>query len=260
MTKILIFVDGISLASLLEKEGALSVSRSLRIALQMAEGLKAAQKEGIIHRDLKPANIMILNAGALDEKVKILDFGTPQYMSPEQAMGKKCDGRSDQYSLGCVLFEMLCGHPPFQHDSMVSVLIAHAQEQAPPLSKSMSQAPSSRLQALVTKLLQKNPADRYDSMEAVSQSIFQASTQSGVAPGRMIGVALALVAIVAAVCVFNLRGTENKEIPGLSLSSKSSSAGRPTGTAPALEPVVESSPPDEDASPSATHLRDEDKL
>jgi serine/threonine protein kinase len=268
------FVDGISLASLLQKEGALSVSRSLRIALQIAEGLAAAQREGIIHRDLKPANIMIVNAGALDEKVKILDFGiakiqnemsvkatqtgdvfgTPQYMSPEQAMGKKCDGRSDQYSFGCVLFEMLCGHPPFQHDSMVSVLIAHAQEQAPSLNKSMKQAPSARLQALVSKLLQKNPADRFESMEAVSQSIFQATTQSGVAPGRMIGIALALalVAIVAGVCVFNIRGSENREILGQSLVSKSSVAEKMPVPVPAIEVSTVAGAPDEVALAAST--------
>jgi serine/threonine protein kinase len=253
------FVDGISLASLLEKEGALSVSRSLRIALQIAEALTSAQRKGIIHRDLKPANIMILNAGALDEKVKILDFGiakiqndlsiqatqtgdvfgTPQYMSPEQALGKKCDGRTDQYSLGCVLFEMLCGHPPFEHDNMVLMLIAHAQGQVPPLSKSMKEPPSKKLEALVSKLLQKDPEARYDLMYDVSQAIFQATTQSGGAPGRMIGIALALVAIVAAVFVFNIRGTENKVIFGQSLTDKSMAVQKTPVRAPSPESAVD---------------------
>lgn len=266
------FVDGISLATLLEKEGALSVSRSLRIALQLAEGLTAAQRKGIIHRDLKPANIMILNAGALDEKVKILDFGiakiqndlsikatqtgdvfgTPQYMSPEQALGKKCDGRTDQYSLGCVLFEMLCGHPPFEHENIVSMLIAHAQGQVPPLSKSMKESPSKRLEALVSKLLQKNPEDRYDLMYDVSQAIFQATTQSGVAPGRMIGIALALVAIVAGVFVFNIRGTENKAVPGQSLTDQSTAVQKLPARAPSAESAVNLGlPVDGTSAPSA---------
>jgi serine/threonine protein kinase len=253
------FVDGISLASLLEKEGALSVSRSLRIALQIAEALTVAQRKDIIHRDLKPSNIMILNAGALDEKVKILDFGiakiqndlsiqatrtgdvfgTPQYMSPEQALGKKVDGRTDQYSLGCVLFEMLCGHPPFEQDNMVLMLIAHAQVQVPPLSKSMKEAPSKKLEAVVSKLLQKDPENRYDLMYDVSQAIFHATTASGAAPGRMIGIALALVAIVAAVFVFNIRGTENKVMSGQSLVDKSAATQKVPTRAPSSEAAVE---------------------
>ena len=226
------FVDGVSLSSLLEKEGALGVKRSMKIALQITEGLKAAQKQHVIHRDLKPSNIMIVNAGALDERVKILDFGiakiqgdisvkatqtgavigTPQYMSPEQALGQKCDGRSDQYSLGCVLFEMLCGHPPFKHDSLVEILIAHTKEQAPSLARSMKVAPPAAVQKVVSRLLEKNPDNRYDSMYDAGLAIFAASTQNKLAFSRIIGLALGFVAIAASIVVFNLHGAEHKNV------------------------------------------------
>jgi serine/threonine protein kinase len=241
------FVDGVSLAALLEQEGSLSVARSLHIAKQIAEGLRAAHKEGIVHRDLKPANIMIVNAGSDDERVKILDFGiakiqseisvkatqtgevfgTPQYMSPEQAMGKKCDGLSDQYSFGCVLFEMLCGHPPFEHESLVALLISHAQEQAPALKKSMKEPPSKELQKVVSTLLQKNPADRYESMYEVIQSISKASEKKSAALNLRIVVAIAavaLVALVGSVCTFKAIESKKQKYAEERSSSLASSA------------------------------------
>jgi choice-of-anchor C domain-containing protein len=192
------FVPGITLARLLEGKQAFTVQRSMRIGGQIGEALKSAENEGIVHRDLKPSNIMILNPGAIDETVKILDFGiakiqseapinatrtgdvfgTPQYMSPEQAMGKKCDGRSDQYSFGCVLFEMLTGAPPYTADNSLSVMMAHAQDPVPSLSKLAKNRIPAHLELAVTRLLQKNPVQRYATMSDALDALFDAKKGS----------------------------------------------------------------------------------
>jgi choice-of-anchor C domain-containing protein len=189
------YVPGCTLASLLSRKEGLPVQRALRIASQIAEGLIAAEEEGIVHRDLKPSNIMIVKPGSIDETVKILDFGiakiqgeapinatrtgevfgTPQYMSPEQVLGKKCDARADQYTFGCVLFEMLTGEPPFSADNSFSVMTAHVSEPIPSLSKRAKQAIPAHLDAVLNKLLQKEPAGRYSSMAEAKEAIFSAT-------------------------------------------------------------------------------------
>lgn len=141
------YVGGASLQKRIDNEGPLSVEAAMRVGVQIAAGLAAAHEKGLIHRDIKPANIL-LDHGV--ERVTITDFGlaraaddasmtrtgviagTPQYMSPEQAGAKAMDGRSDLFSLGSVLYTMVCGHPPFRGDGSFEVLKRVGNEQARP--------------------------------------------------------------------------------------------------------------------------------
>ena len=136
------YVPGEDLKSSIKRFGQLSVSKSLDIAKQICEGLSEAHKSGIVHRDLKPSNIIIDKQG----NVRIMDFGiarsikdkgltgegviigTPEYMSPEQVEGKEVDPRSDIYSLGVVLYEMMTGRPPFEGDTPLAVAVLHKSE------------------------------------------------------------------------------------------------------------------------------------
>ena len=149
--------------------------RAIEVIADACQALNFSHQHGIIHRDVKPANIMISNAGA----VKVMDFGiaraladasnvtqtaavigTAQYLSPEQARGEKVDARSDVYSLGCVLYEMLTGEPPFVGDSPVAVAYQHVREDPIPPSQ-RHEGISPELDAVVLKALAKNPDNRY---------------------------------------------------------------------------------------------------
>jgi serine/threonine protein kinase/TolB-like protein len=156
----------------------LPITDAIAIASQVARGLAAAHAKGIVHRDVKPANILITK----DNAVKILDFGiaklgggqtkltktgstvgTAAYMSPEQAMGKEVDRRSDIWSLGVILYEMLSGQPPFQGEYMQAVVYSILNEEPEPLSKSRTDLPPG-LENIVGQALAKDPKDRYQSM------------------------------------------------------------------------------------------------
>jgi choice-of-anchor C domain-containing protein len=172
------YIAGLSLAKLLEKEMTLRVERALNIAAQICDALECAHEAGIIHRDLKPSNVMIVNPGALHEQIKIFDFGiakisespnnltqtgdifgTPTYMSPEQAQGQPCTALSDQYSLGCILYEMLTGKPPFQGESQLATMIAHVNDKFhwPEPDPSIP----SNVVAAVEQMLRKAPEQRF---------------------------------------------------------------------------------------------------
>ena len=138
-------IEGITLKKYIERRKKLEIRESIEVAMQVARGLEAAHAEHIIHRDIKPQNIMI----SKDGKVKVTDFGIARaassqtissntmgsvhYISPEQARGGYCDERSDIYSLGITLYEMLTGRVPFEGDSTVAVALQHIQgEMVPP--------------------------------------------------------------------------------------------------------------------------------
>ena len=173
------FVEGRTLAEFLTGGGRIMPDRAIAIGQDVCRALDAAHAQGVIHRDIKPGNIMINPRG----EVKVTDFGiarmtttaetvaqtaailgTASYLSPEQAQGQAVDGRSDLYSLGCVLFEMVTGRPPFLGDSPVAVASKQVLEQPVPPSK-LNTDVTQDLDAVILRALAKNPANRYQSAE-----------------------------------------------------------------------------------------------
>jgi eukaryotic-like serine/threonine-protein kinase len=170
------YVDGVTLRDVVHTDGPLPPRRAIEIIADACQALNFSHQNGIIHRDVKPANIMISTTNA----VKVMDFGiaraiadsgnsvtqtaavigTAQYLSPEQARGESVDARSDVYSLGCVLYEILTGEPPFTGDSPVSVAYQHVREDPIPPSE-RHEGISADLDAVVLKALAKNPENRY---------------------------------------------------------------------------------------------------
>ncbi|MEZ4224987.1 MAG: serine/threonine-protein kinase [Polyangiaceae bacterium] len=191
-------VEGMPLGRLLREAGPLGPGRCANISRQIAEALAAAHACGVIHRDLKPDNVQVVEAPTGDI-VKVLDFGlakvagasrftrkgmvfgTPHYMSPEQAAGDAVDHRVDIYALGVVMYELLTGRVPFEADSFMGVLSKHIYERPPPPSDAQPTGVSAELDRIVLRCLEKKPDDRYDSMEAVVaalNAIEPASTES----------------------------------------------------------------------------------
>jgi len=172
------FVNGRTLKEVLAAEGRLLPRRALEICADVCAALEFSHRHGIIHRDIKPGNVMLTLTG----QVKVMDFGiaralasgastmtqtsavigTAQYLSPEQARGEAVDARSDVYAAGCVLFELLCGHPPFVGDSPVSVAYQHVRED-PPTPSGINPDVTPSIDAIVLKALSKNPLNRYQS-------------------------------------------------------------------------------------------------
>ncbi len=172
------YIDGRSLAEVLRAEGRLHPDRAADIAADIAAGLGAAHREGMVHRDIKAGNVLV----AKDGQVKVADFGiarvfaggdseltqagtvmgTATYFSPEQAQGKPVDPRSDLYSLGVVLYEMLVGRPPFSGDEPVAIAYAHVHEAPEDLREVDPELPV-EIDAITMKLLSKDPGRRYPS-------------------------------------------------------------------------------------------------
>jgi hypothetical protein len=174
---------GAPLSRVIREEGRLSPERAVPILRQISEALAAAHEAGVIHRDLKPDNIQVSEIVGERELVKVLDFGlakvaggskltragmvfgTPHYMSPEQAAGDPLDGRSDVYALGVVMYEMLTGHVPFEADTFMGVLSKHMYMQPARPSEVVGPAPElGALEQIALRCLQKKPELRYSSM------------------------------------------------------------------------------------------------
>lgn len=169
-------VDGITLKNYIANKGCLDVKESIGIAIQVAQGISAAHERGIIHRDIKPQNIII----SKDGKVKVADFGIARaisaqtltsgamgsvhYISPEQAKGALSDTRSDIYSLGITMYEMLTGRVPFDGDNTVAVALAHL-EKTMPYPKDLNPDIPNYLEAVILKCTQKRPERRYQDIK-----------------------------------------------------------------------------------------------
>ena len=179
-------VEGRSLRSVLCEAGRVPHWRALEWTSAVLDALTCSHTAGIIHRDIKPANVMLTSTGA----VKVADFGiarpvsdtsgtvtlagtvvgTPQYLSPEQARGETVDARSDIYSAGCMLYELLVGEPPFTGDSPVSVVVQHVSDAPVPPSATNGDV-STGIDSIVLKALAKDPADRYQSASEMKADI-----------------------------------------------------------------------------------------
>lgn len=176
------FLEGTSLAELIKQEEKLSQSHVIELMLNVCSGLKHAHESGVIHRDVKPANIIIAREKTGSDAIKIVDFGiakliteddsgpnltqtgevfgTPKYMSPEQCHGNKVDQRADIYALGCILYEMLSGQPPFNNDSAIQIMFAHINNEPAPLANNVSRD----MKVIVDRCLQKEPSSRYQTV------------------------------------------------------------------------------------------------
>jgi beta-lactam-binding protein with PASTA domain/predicted Ser/Thr protein kinase len=182
------YVEGRTLAEILAGGGRILPDRAIDIAMDVCRALEAAHAQGVIHRDIKPGNIMLDPRG----DVKVTDFGiarvtttadtvaqtaailgTASYLSPEQAQGQPVDGRSDIYSLGCVLYEMVTGRPPFLGDSPVAVASKQVLEQPTPASQ-LNPDVTADLDAVILRALAKNPANRYQSAEEMRADLERA--------------------------------------------------------------------------------------
>jgi serine/threonine protein kinase/Tfp pilus assembly protein PilF/predicted negative regulator of RcsB-dependent stress response len=205
------YIEGRDLKDVITEEGALDIERALEISRQVLEALKSAHEAGVIHRDLKPQNIMIDKEGS----VCVADFGiaksadtggltvtgqivgTPEYMSPEQAEGKDVDFRSDIYSFGLILYEMLTGRVPFKADSIISTLMLRLREKPQAPSKDNSAVPP-WLDRLVMRTLEKEVEERYASADEVLRDIELQTVKRRI---RLKPRALALIAVVAVIGV-----------------------------------------------------------
>ncbi len=183
------YVEGETLRDVLRREGPLPPERAMSLAADICGALDFSHRNGIVHRDVKPGNVMITPQGS----VKVMDFGiaravsdsaatmtstaavigTAQYLSPEQARGEGVDARSDVYSLGCLLYELVTGAPPFTGDSPVAVAYQHVRED-PKLPSSINPRVPAELDAILLKAMSKNPANRYQSADDMRSDLLRA--------------------------------------------------------------------------------------
>ncbi|MGH9065326.1 MAG: protein kinase domain-containing protein, partial [Acidimicrobiales bacterium] len=179
-------VQGVSLREVLDREGALAVDRAVGIGAQVAAALAFAHRAGLVHRDVKPANILVTADGV----VKVTDFGiakavldedltqtnatvgTARYLAPEQIEGGPSSGRTDVYALGIVVYEMLCGRPPFEADSDIALAMKHLREPPPPPSSIRPDVPG-WLEAVVLRALAKDPSARFETAAGLRRALLR---------------------------------------------------------------------------------------
>jgi serine/threonine protein kinase len=209
------YLEGANLETIIDRDGALDIDRSVEITRQVASALSAAHRKGIVHRDLKPQNIYLLRGEPEDdgpERAKVLDFGiskiktaslsltgtsvvlgTPQYMSPEQAEGKAddVDAATDQFALAAIVYEMLAGAPAFSGDTLAAVVYKVVHGEPDPISRRRPDVPR-QVQRIVSKGLSKRKRDRFGSVSELAAELRAAVAATAVArrtesnkPGRV---------------------------------------------------------------------------
>jgi serine/threonine-protein kinase len=186
------YLTGLSLDDLVRVHGPLPPGRTIAVLRQLCGALAEAHGIGLIHRDIKPSNVILCNRGGVHDVAKLLDFGlvrmqameaqgvgltqaglifgTPAYMSPEQAVGNDLDARSDIYSLGALAYFLLTGQPPFVRDSVVQVMAAHIGDAITPPRAHRATIPAD-LEAVVLRCLAKNPDDRFVDVASLEQAL-----------------------------------------------------------------------------------------
>ncbi len=180
------FVEGRTLHNEIRRNGPLTATRAIRVAREICRSLREAHQHGIVHRDLKPSNVMLVTRDE-GESVKVLDFGvakvlqagnetlthdgsfvgSPRYSAPEQIRGEEVDARADVYALGVVMYEMLSGQPPFARQEAMRTLMAHLQDEVPPLPPRCPTPPPPALETLIMACLEKDRDRRPQSIDAV---------------------------------------------------------------------------------------------
>ncbi|HKS28777.1 MAG TPA: protein kinase [Pyrinomonadaceae bacterium] len=199
------FLDGRTLKDVIQSEGPMPLARAVEIIKQVAGALDAAHAEGVVHRDLKSDNIMLMEAAGGTDWAKVLDFGiakikentgntdpgltapnliigTPQYMSPEQcSQASAIDARSDIYSLGVIIYEMLTGHVPFAGESPTAIMMKHLQEPPPSVMEERDDLPP-QVGMVITSALAKRPEDRFQSAGELSEALASAAIGNVPAP------------------------------------------------------------------------------
>jgi len=228
------FVEGESLRARLEREKQLPIADALRVAREVADALSYAHSRGVVHRDIKPENILLQAGHAVIADFGIaravsaageerltgtgMSLGTPAYMSPEQAAGEReIDGRSDLYSLGCVLYEMLAGQPPFTGPTVESVIHQHLVVEPRSIGQ-LRPAVSAEVAAALARALAKTPADRFNPVGQFAQALMTleakpaAETRGrigalvGTMPRWSVAGAVGLAALVASVVLLRTHG------------------------------------------------------
>jgi serine/threonine-protein kinase len=216
------YVEGESLRARMDREKQLPLEDAVRLAGEVADGLDAAHARGVVHRDIKPENILLtgghaviadfglaraLNAAGAERLTRSgMALGTPYYMSPEQATAGEVDARADVYSLGCVLYEMLAGSPPFTGPTASAVLARHSVDPVPAIRTVRSSVPEP-VERVVIRSLAKVPADRYATARQFARALSEAAAAprgGSPAPQRPRGlhIALGAVAVAAAAAVW----------------------------------------------------------
>ena len=184
------YIEGPTLRQVLKAHGRLPEARALRIAREIARSLREAHRLGAVHRDLKPTNVMIVETDE-GESIKVLDFGivkvvredqgeltatgkflgSPRYMAPEVIRHGAVDARADLYSLGIVLYEMLCGRTPFQGEKSVETMMAHIHDPVPSMQARTGVSVTPAVEALCRRCLEKRPSDRYLNVDELLTAI-----------------------------------------------------------------------------------------
>ncbi|GHH91297.1 protein kinase domain-containing protein [Streptomyces capillispiralis] len=199
------YVEGRPLGSVLDEDvrqqGAMPADKALKITADVLAALEISHEMGLVHRDIKPGNVMMTKRGV----VKVMDFGiaramqsgvtsmtqtgmvvgTPQYLSPEQALGRGVDARSDLYSVGIMLFQLVTGRLPFEADSPLAIAYAHVQEE-PPTASSINRALPPAVDALIARALKKNPNERFPSAESMRGECLRVAQSFQAAPPSIV--------------------------------------------------------------------------